>query len=273
MRILVTSAGGALAPLNIRLLKQCRDGTVWVQAVDVRNDAAGQYFADAFSTVPGGEDNSYVDVIAECVAKNAIDIVLPWSDEEALALAADRDRIERSGAVLACAPLETLQIMSDKAASYEVLAQAGIDLPQWLVAQTSSELGDAVEGYRSSVLDFAVKPTRARGNRGTIVVRGDAGEAEPYLASRELHMSHEVFVRDHMDDVSYPVMVMERLDPPAYDIDVLAQDGNMLRAMPRRRLNPAGLRGACWSRVLNCLILQNGLQPRLACPGCMTTTS
>jgi len=38
-----------------------------------------------------------------------------------------------------------------------------------------------------------------------------------------------------------PAMVMERLFPPAYDIDVLAQDGEPLRVMPRRRLNPAGV--------------------------------
>ena len=34
---------------------------------------------------------------------------------------------------------------------------------------------------------------------------------------------------------------MERLSAPAYDIDVLARDGKVLRAMPRRRLNPAGI--------------------------------
>jgi hypothetical protein len=34
---------------------------------------------------------------------------------------------------------------------------------------------------------------------------------------------------------------MERLHPPAYDIDVLARNGRVLRAMPRRRLNPAGV--------------------------------
>ncbi len=54
-------------------------------------------------------------------------------------------------------------------------------------------------------------------------------------------MNFDAFRRDYMGDVALPAIVMERLFPPAFDIDVLAKDGIMLRAMPRRRLNPAGI--------------------------------
>ena len=83
---------------------------------------------------------------------------------------------------------------------------------------------------------------RAR-NRGTVVVRRDATREIPYFGSRERHMDRATFdaeVRDRIAD-DLPVMVMERLMPPAYDIDVLARGGSVLRAMPRRRLNPAGV--------------------------------
>jgi hypothetical protein len=61
------------------------------------------------------------------------------------------------------------------------------------------------------------------------------------MGSRELHMDLDTFRRDHLAAMAVPAIVMERLLPPAYDIDVLAQNGSMLRAMPRRRLNPAGV--------------------------------
>lgn len=244
VRILVTSTGGALAPLNIKLLQGSRRFQVWVFAVDVRADAAGRYFADGFDVVPAGDDPAYPDHIARLVADNGIDLVLPWSDEEALALAAARDRIEKAGAKLACAPSETLRIMNDKAASFELLEKAGVRVPLWYRVDSRDELLERIdEVAREGGGEFVVKPLVARGNRGTYVIRTDVSGAEPYMGSRELHMDRDTFEREWLDETvrSLPAMVMERLFPPAYDIDVLARDGELLRAMPRRRVNPAGV--------------------------------
>jgi len=243
VRILVTAAGGALAPLNIRLLKESRRHEVWVAGVDTRPDAAGRYFADAFAVVPPGDAPGYVDAIAELVERHSIDLVLPWSDEEALALAASRTAIEGTGARLACAPLETLEIMTNKAASYERLEAAGVAIPDWSLAADAGALRETVDRFVRDGREFAVKPLVARGNRGAIVVRNDVEGAQPYFASREWHMDARTFKADYLTSVeqALPAMVMERLFPPAYDIDVLAQDGELLRVMPRRRLNPAGV--------------------------------
>ncbi len=240
-RVLVTAAGGTLAPLNIRLLKDSRRHAVWVLAVDARADAAGRFFADAFAQVPEGSEPDYADKMIDLVDKHSIDLVLPWSDEEALALAAQRNQIEAKGAVLTCAPLPTLRTMSDKIATYKLLADAGIAMPPWMKADTKRALSDAVESFFRERGEFAVKPVTARGNRGTIVVRGDVSGARPFMGSREMHMDWDSYRRDYLDATPLPAIVMERLFPPAYDIDVLAKDGKLLRAMPRRRLNPAGI--------------------------------
>jgi len=243
MRVLVTSVGGALAPLNIRLLKAGRRHAVWVLGVDRRADAAGRHFADAFAAVPAGYAPDYVETIVSLVGEYAIDLVLPWSDEEALALATSRSSIEAAGAVLACAPIETLTIMSDKAASYDLLARHGVRTPAVSIVHSDTELAVAVAHHAAAGDGFAVKPPAARGNRGVIVVRPDVEGATPYLASREWHMDLQTFERDYRPKLAaeMPLLVSERLYPPAYDIDVLAQDGQLLRAMPRERLNPAGV--------------------------------
>jgi carbamoyl-phosphate synthase large subunit len=240
-RILVTAAGGALSPLNIRLMKQSRHPGVWVLGVDSRAEAVGRYFADAFAVVPAGGDSGYVDSILALIERHRIDIVLPWSDEEALALAAERARIEAAGALLACAPLATLQVMSDKFATYRLLQQAGLIMPSFVKADTADTLFAAIDRFARDFGEFAVKPVTARGNRGTVVVRRDIRGAMPYMGSRELHMDLDTFRRDHLEAMAVPTIVMQRLHPPAYDIDVLAQSGAVMRAMPRRRLNPAGV--------------------------------
>jgi biotin carboxylase len=240
-RILVTAAGGALAPLNIKLMKESRYKGVWVLGVDARSDAVGQYFADAFALVPDGDEPSYADAIIDLVTKHRIDIVLPWSDEEALALAGRRVQVEATGALLACAPLAALQVMSDKFATYELMGKAGIVMPEYVKTQTATALAAAVDRFAQDFGEFAVKPVTARGNRGTVVVRKDISGAQPYMGSRELHMDIETFRRHHLAAMPASAIVMERLLAPAYDIDVLARAGKVLRAMPRRRLNPAGI--------------------------------
>jgi hypothetical protein len=240
-RILVTAAGGTLAPLNIRLMKESRHSGVWVLGVDSRVDATGRHFADAFALVPEGSAPGYVDAVAGLIEKHRIDIVLPWADEEALALARERARIEATGAILACAPLATLQLMSDKFATYELMAKAGVAMPAYVRTETPTALAGAVDRFAREFGEFAVKPVTARGNRGTIVVRKDICGAQPYMGSRELHMDIETFRRHHLAEMPTSSIVMERLLAPAYDIDVLARDGKVLRAMPRRRLNPAGI--------------------------------
>jgi biotin carboxylase len=240
-RILVTAAGGTLAPLNIKLMKQSRHRDVFVLAVDARPDAIGRYFADAFAQVPAGDDPVYADAVIDLVRQHRIEIVLPWSDEEALALAVRRTDLETGGALLACADLSALRVMSDKFATYELMQKVGIAMPAFRKVATRSDLELTVAEFNKTFGEFAVKPVSARGNRGTVVVRKDVKGAQNYLGSRELHMDIDTFRREHLNMMPVPAIVMERLDAPAYDIDVLALEGRVLRAMPRRRLNPAGI--------------------------------
>jgi carbamoyl-phosphate synthase large subunit len=231
-----------LAPLNIKLMKQGARHEVWVLAIDQRADAAGRYFADAFAAVPAGSDVGYIDAVLELVEMHGIELLLPWSDEEALSLAANRERLAAKGVTLACAPIESLQLMTDKAATYRTLTEARIAMPDWVAVETDGALEAAIDRFEARG-DFVVKPIRARGNRGTVVVRRDAEGAAPHAGSREWHADPASFRRSLLAEVvrNLPAIVMERLYPPAYDIDVLAWKGDLLRAMPRRRLNPAGV--------------------------------
>ncbi len=243
VRVLVTAAGGALAPVNIRLLRDSPRHDIWVLAVDLDEHATGRYFADAFATVPPGDAPDYAQAIAELVQRHDIDLVMPWSDEEALALTHARELVEATGATLACAATATLAVMADKARTFQTLAGAGIVLPDWTLADTADELTDAIETLTARHGEIALKPLVSRGNRNVYVIRRDISGIVDYMGSRETHIDLDSFRRDHARDLSahLPVMVMERLYPPAFDIDVLAWQGRLQYAVPRRRINPAGI--------------------------------
>lgn len=240
--LLLTSAGGGLSPQVIRYLRESRRHHVRVVAVDARADASGRYFADAYATVPPGGHPDYVPTIVSIADRQDVDLILPCSDEEALALAAKRNAVETGGRQLACAPFKMLQRMSDKNQAFAFLREAGLPTPDWRCAGTTADLDDAIDDFAARG-EFALKPARSRGNRGIYVIRQDLRGVHPTPSGRELHMDLATFRAEYLDRarVALPSIVAERLLPPAYDVDVLSWQGEALRIVPRRRFNAEGV--------------------------------
>jgi len=240
--VLLTSTGGTLSAQVIRWLRASRRHRIRVVAVDARDTAVGRHFADAFHRVPMGDDPRYVARIGEIIRQEKVDLILPCSDEEALALADQRAAVETESCQLACAPAEMLRLMSDKNQCYTYLRKHGVATPDWACAHSRSALEAAVAEFAERG-EFALKPMRSRGNRDIYVIRRDEGEVEKSLSGRELHMGLDTFRRQYLPALAerLPFMVMERLLPPAYDVDVLSWQGVPLRIVPRRRLNTEGV--------------------------------
>ena len=83
-----------------------------------------------------------------------------------------------------------------------------------------------------------VKVPSGRGGRGIYVVNPEAKETSAFQGTRELHMPPADFVSAHVAEVAEhrSVMVMEPLQPPAFDLDVLAWQGRAVHLLPRKRL-------------------------------------
>ncbi len=237
--LMLTCAGGELMPQLMQAVRASARHDVRIVGVDARPDAVGRRFADVFATVPNGTEPGYVDAVAELVDRHGVDLLLPTSDEEALALSEGRDRVERGGCLLACAPAETLKIVSDKARAYAHLAGMGVPVPHWREATTLDELAAAVDELVAAHGAAVAKPAAGRGGRGVCVIRpGPSGIHSPD-GGRERHMDPGTFRDDVMADFasSLPVVVMERLVEPVYDVDMLAWRGRPIRVVPRRRVD------------------------------------
>ena len=239
--LLLTCVGGELSPQVIRSVKTSHRHDVKVIGVDTRPDAAGRHFVDHFATVPPGNDLNYVDTIAGLVAQYQVDMVLPTSDEEAVALSSARERIETGRCHLACAAADVVKTVSSKVETYIRLAALGIAVPAWQCAQSLEEIETVVEQTIAFWGEAVVKPTGSRGGRGVCVIRSDVRGARPYEGGREVHMDQATFRRDYLKGFAgqLPVVVMQRLVEPVYDIDMLAWEGRPVRVVPRRRTNSA----------------------------------
>jgi biotin carboxylase len=242
--LMLTATGGAMSTQTVRYAQESARHDIRVVAVDMSELATVRYFADVFETVPPGGDPDYVDRVCDIVVRHDVDLILPCSDEEALALAPARDRLEELGCRLACADSDTLRLMSDKSRTYADLRAAGLPAPQAILADSPDALLAAVTRFMDDRGEFVVKPASgSRGGRGARIIHQGVTGARPFFAGRELEMDFETFRRDFLAEVTQalPQLVCERLVTPAYDIDVLAVDGDAKRVVARRRLNPAGV--------------------------------
>ena len=242
-RILLTAAGGPMAVETIRCLKNSSRHDIEVIGVDMNEDATARYLADHFMVVPSGKDPSYVEAIGKVVKRHSPDLVLPCSDEEAIALALARDAGMLADTQLACTSTDSLHIMRDKIKTFEMLGAHGVRVPKFDLAETTGALEELAKGYYDELGEFAVKPQEARGGRSVFVVRQDLKGTLAYNLDREIHSdwgdwqkSHATAAAEHL-----PVIIMERLIEPVFDIDALSMDGNIMRTFQRARINPAGI--------------------------------
>jgi carbamoylphosphate synthase large subunit len=233
--VMLTSAGGEMVPSLINQLKQSTRHDVRVVAIDAGGGGVSRHLADGFWTVPYGNEPGYADAVLEVLRETSVDLLIPCSDEEALALSGRRDEISATGCQLACVEHQTLEIFSDKARCYEALAASGIAVPVWRKADDRVSLVQSVDDVMDQTGACVVKPARGRGGRDVFVV----GSATNEVDGREQHMSRQEFMAlcDSMAELPFPLIVMEQLTEPVFDIDMLAWEGRPIHVVPRRRVN------------------------------------
>jgi carbamoylphosphate synthase large subunit len=239
--ILLTCVGGELSPHIIRLAHNSDRHDIRIIGTDAAPDAVGRHFADKFIQVPFGNDDDYTARLAEIVAAEGVDLILPTSDEEALVMSQNRTAMEASGAILACTDADTLATVSNKANCYRALSALGMAVPFWREANSIEELRDVVSEASRDYSELVVKPTAERGGRGVCVIRDDLVGEHPYQGGREVHLDLDTFLKSRVEAFSdhFPAIVMRRLVDPVYDIDMLAWQGEPLRVVPRRRVDSA----------------------------------
>lgn len=127
--VLVTSAGSGPGVSVLRALRSQSDLAVRLIACDAQEFVAGRAFADEFVRVPLVGDG-YVEAIRDLVRSAGVQLVVPCSDREALALNGERAEIEADGARLAVAALPDLEAAVDKWRFARQLRDAGIPTPR-----------------------------------------------------------------------------------------------------------------------------------------------
>lgn len=240
VRILMTSVGGLVAPNMIRSLRHSTDNNIFIVGVDAKHDAVGFHFVDKSYIVLPGESEGYGKQLLNIAEKEDIDVVLPLSDEELLALASYKPRFEKRGICVACSDFETVKTALDKGFMLQFLRDKGLPCPDFRIPHTIEELKRSVMelGYPKKKVVF--KPRRGRGARGFWLLDDDLDKKKMILESRERQQITIDWLLEALEskDEFPDILVMEYLSGSDFNVDVLAWRGDSFYIIPNERLVP-----------------------------------
>jgi predicted ATP-grasp superfamily ATP-dependent carboligase len=163
--------------------------------------------------------------LADFVAREGVDLVVPVTDVTTAAVALDQERLGDHTA-LAVPPFEAFEAVTDKVSALEAAARLGIPIPKTHVV-------DGVAGLAGIAGRIAypavVKPARSR----ILCGRGWAATRVHYAASEaDLHRLYEQ--TDYL--TSHRSLIQERIVGPGVGLFVLFDRGRLLTAFAHRRL-------------------------------------
>jgi len=243
LSVLITSIGGAMVPAALQELRKSPLFDYRIVGVNAGPSAVAGRLVDAFHVVPKGGSPEYSEALLDIVEKERVDVVLPWSDEEAFAVSKIIDELGKLGAKAVVSSPECLSLIADKLATYETLEANGIEVPEYSIASDRDTLRAAIEKYRFPERTVVVKPAAGRGGRGLFALCGNDGPPN-WLGTgqRENRVQDAKLTDAELDKmIDGRTLVMPQLQVPAFDVDVLASKGKAIGVCVRERTNPTGI--------------------------------
>ncbi len=237
-RIILTCIGGPLKINEIKFLKNKSKFNNYVVGTDINKNITSKKFVDKFYITPKGNDNRYIKEMIRIVKKEKIDLIIPCSDEEALSLAKNKKKFNMINCMIAIDDYKKIRIFADKLKTYQFLKKAKIMTPKYYSANNFSDLKKKYNIFKNKNLDFVVKPSKSRGGRNVFVVYQKNIKTKIYNEDRETHISFENFVKKNNVSFKnlYPLIIMERLYKPTFDLDIFSNNGNLINCVLRRRI-------------------------------------
>jgi carbamoyl-phosphate synthase large subunit len=247
--ILITSVGGLVSPGiidNLRSMPEiCR-----IIGTDVLSEAIGFYMVDKGYIVPHGDAPDYIDVLSMIVEREAVNIIVPCSDEEVLTLSRHKDAFNERGVAILCSSYDVTSVAIDKGSMLTFLQERGLALPRFHLPTTITELFEAAKEFGYPSRPIVVKPSRGRGGRGVKILREDINVLET-RDSQEMKLE---WFAEALGQHVEGLVLMEYLSGQDYSVDVLADRGCLLYVVPRKRikaiLGPSQIGETVWNQAV-----------------------
>ena len=237
----ITSSGGDFVASQILSLNNSRENNFKIFSFNENMNNFVKHISTVFEIIPSGSDPNYVSKIKELINKYELDILLPWSDEEALTLSFNKERLESEGCKILVSSKDVMKTITNKYETYKKLKNAGLKTPEYTKASGITDIKKCINDYGFPKKTVIVKPASGRGGRGVHVFIGEDNPPDWLgLGRREVRLNYFDQESHNFDDYE-DWLIMPCLKAPVYDVDVYCSKGNLINCFIRKRINPTGI--------------------------------
>lgn len=237
IRLILTSVGGLVSPGMIESLKRTGE-PFYIVGIDMQPDAIGFHFVDNNYVVPKGDSHDYIPCLMGIAKKEDIQVIVPCSDEELLSISKAKKDFEREGIIPVCSDYEIISVAIDKGAMLEFLRTKAIPTPSFCLPKDIGELRRGAEALGYPDNPIVAKPRLSQGGRGFRILK----EQFDLLGSREsyfMKVTHLIEIIKEYEE--FPsIVLMEYLPGDEFSVDALADNGEPLYIVPRKRIRTIG---------------------------------
>jgi len=214
--ILITGLGSTTAISVIKGLKKQDEYKIRLVGTDTneRDNIAGSQFCDVFFKVPpASEERRYVESLCQVIEDESIDVLIPITDLELEVVAKNIDAFG-DGIFILVSPYPTISLCNDKLKTYEFFLENEIP-----TVRTIAAIGEDIAEYvnrHGFCFPFIAKPNKGVSSRDTFIIQN----------SDELSLIRRI---------EEPIL-QEFAGGQEYTVDIFCCRGELLTAVPRRRI-------------------------------------
>jgi len=244
IRVLITDASHPVTPGAIESLREIESENFYFIGVDHEGnkEPVASLWVEKHYLVPSLGNAKFAREIFNISVKEGVNIVVPWTNEDAVEISRLQTKFSKKGIKLLCGSVETIEKVIDKGKLFRALKDADLPVPKFLFVNSLDDIKQAAKelGYPRKLV--VAKPRNLSGKRGFCTL-----DAHSDLASRRFgyHLPLESFVElirksREIKENNLNYILMEYLPGPDYSCDTLAYEGKPLIIIPRLRLVDKG---------------------------------
>ena len=240
MKILLTSVGGEMIESLAKYLKKDKYlNNPLLFGIDQKKISKTGSFEKIFIVSPKDKIKYYKKILKIC-SNNKINLIIPFSDEEAKIFSLYKKILQKNKIKIMVNNTKCINLISNKFLTYEKLKKNNIRVPIYYLSKTLNSLKKNVKKFLNKNIDFVIKPIKSRGGRGIIICTNSKQKNANKQAKRIKFVNFKDLKINNSIFKFGDVMIMEKLQPPGYDVDCFVKS-KKISLVYRKRVNPFGI--------------------------------